>query len=106
MGTQCSTYWIVRLEQVLPDWRKRFVSYSLWQIASALFDDLLGVGPGEYDDWVQLGVVQLVHGVGSDVQQGVLAAVHYGPDGGQADDARLAAARGLVDSLVSAVVLL
>jgi hypothetical protein len=40
---------------------------------------------GEYDYGVELGVVQLVHGVRGDVQEGVESLVHDVPYGGQAD---------------------
>ena len=38
---------------------------------------------GEYDYRVELGIVQLVHGVGRHVEKGVEALVHNVPDGGQ-----------------------
>lgn len=53
-----------------------------------LLDDVLGVCLQEDDHGVELRVVEAVHGVGRDVQQGMLAAVHDGADARQPDDAR------------------
>lgn len=49
---------------------------------------MLVVGLEEDDDGVELRVVEAVHGVGRDVQQRVLAALHHAADAGQTDDAR------------------
>ena len=51
--------------------------------SAAVLDGLLRVRPGEDHDGIELGVVQLVHGVRGDVQQGVLPLVHDVPDGGE-----------------------
>ena len=59
---------------------------------SDFFDGLLGVSFGEDDDGVELGVVQLVDGVGRHVEQRVLASVHHLADGGQSHDAGLGCA--------------
>ena len=57
------------------------INYLLGKSSSDLLDRLLGVGLGEDDDGIELCVVQLVNGVGRDVQEGVLAAVHDLADG-------------------------
>ena len=56
---------------------------------SAVLDGLLVVGPGQDDDGVELGVVQLVHGVGRHVEEGVPAPVHDVADGREPHYARL-----------------
>ena len=45
----------------------------LGKSAATVFDCLLAVSPGQDDDWVELGVVQLVHCVGSNIEQGMAA---------------------------------
>ena len=71
--------------------------YSLWHPGPAVLDGLLGVGPGQDNDGVELGVVELVHGIGRHVQQRVLALVHDVSDGGQSHDTRLASLTGRVE---------
>ena len=68
----------------------------LGKSAATVFDCLLAVSPGQDDDRVELGVVQLVHRVGGDVQQGVLALIHDVPDGGEPHYRGLAALSGTV----------
>ena len=63
--------------------------YLLWEAHPALLDGLLCICPCQEHDRVELGVVQLVHGVRRDVQQGVQPPLHDLPDSGQADNARL-----------------
>ena len=72
----------------------------LWHPAPAVLDDLLGVGPGEYDDGVELRVVELVHGVGGDVEERVVAGGHDVADGRQAHDAGLLGAVRLAAAVV------
>ena len=62
----------------------------------AVLDGLLRVRPGEDHDGIELGVVQLVHGVGGHVQQGVLPFLHDVPDGGEPHYPGLAALAGAV----------
>ena len=70
--------------------------YLLGHSGSAVLNGLLRVGPGEDHDGIELGVVQLVHGVGGHVQQGVLPLVHDVPDGGESHYPGLAALAGAV----------
>lgn len=65
-----------------------------------LLDDVLGVGLEEDDNGVELGVVEAVHGVGCDVQQRMLAAVHDCADARQPDDARSGLALALLHGAV------
>ncbi len=60
--------------------------YLLWHSAAAIFNRLLRVRLGENDDRIKLGVVELVHGVGRDVEEGVVAPVHDLPDSRQSHD--------------------
>ena len=71
---------------------RNFFKVLLGNSSSDFFDGLLGVSFGEDDDGVELGVVQLVDGVGRDVQEGVFASVHHLPDGGESNDAGLGSA--------------
>ena len=63
-------------------------SYILLRIAATkLLDNLLGFGPCEDDDGIELGVIEAVDGIGGDVQYCMLPSVHDFSDGAETDDA-------------------
>lgn len=78
------------------------ISCILWQSTSAVLDDLFGVCLCEDDNWVQLGIVQLVYRIGCHVKQCMGATIHDVTDGREADNARLA---GLGNTSITQVLL-
>lgn len=63
----------------------------LGQSMSQLFDHMLAVGLQEYDNGIELCIVETIHRIGCDVQQGMFAPIHNVADVRQSNNATFAA---------------